>query len=69
MLLHYSLRQQAVVGQESCEVKILLEVPVLSLDSVACQQDRGLGRTVDLVRENGILHLQNKCDVGDLLIF
>ena len=41
-------------------MQVLLVVSVLGLHSVAGQQDGRLGRTVDLVREDGIFHLEQE---------
>ena len=49
-------------------MKILLKVAILGLDSIGGKQDAGLWWTVDLVTQDGILHLDNvRCIDNNLL--
>ena len=50
VLLHHPLGQEAIIGQESMKMDVLLKVSVLGLNSVTGQKYRCLGRTVDFIR-------------------
>jgi hypothetical protein len=52
------LRKQAVVAEKARGVNFRSVVTVLGLDSVGGEEDGRLGRAVDLVAQDGVLHLQ-----------
>lgn len=48
-------------------VQLLAVVPELGLHSVGAQEHRRLGRAVNLIAENPLLHLQEEKLLGDVL--
>lgn len=58
MLVQHALGQKAVVGEETRLMEVLVEVAVLGLHGVRGEEHGGVGRAVDLVAQDGVLHLQ-----------
>lgn len=52
------LRKETVVGEVTGGVQLLVKVAILGLDGVGGEQDGRLGRAVNVVRQDGVLHLQ-----------
>lgn len=61
------LWQQSVVGQKPWPVKGFVEVAVSGLNGVGSEQDGRLGRAVNFVGQDGVLHLQVEEAEGDVL--
>lgn len=65
------LREQLLTGQIAWRVDLLVVIAILCLHCVRGQQDGCLWRTIDVVIQDGLLHLQEEqplCGVLDQLL-
>ena len=52
--------EESIIDQEPRSMSGWVEIPILGLYCIRSQENGGLCRAIDLVRQDGVLHLQVK---------